>query len=157
MFRSTVTAEPAPVDVVVPADLIPLSVLTLDLPEPSGGWVAYLASRDLEVMTDDIGRPAITRADARQLILEKQEGEARAREVAERNERNAIELDQQFRARLWQGQPWYETPMGVSPAEAWAQAEKDAQPKRTSPLQEALSNSGGLVYHPLPSAPNEAS
>ena len=155
MFRSTVTA-PEPADVVDPSDLIPLSVLALDLEPPAGGWVAYLTNRGIAVMADDIGRTAVSRGAARGLILEKQQGEARRREVAERNERNAIEADQQFRARLWRGEPWYEAPMGVSPAQAWHAAEKDGQPKRTSVLEEALSNSGGLVYHPLPSAPDDA-
>jgi hypothetical protein len=29
------------------------------------------------------------------------------------------------------------------------QADRDAQPKRTTPLEEALSNSGTLTYHAL--------
>jgi hypothetical protein len=40
--------EPAPI-VTPPADLIPISHLALDLPEPPlGGWVAYLSGRDIE-------------------------------------------------------------------------------------------------------------
>jgi hypothetical protein len=29
------------------------------------------------------------------------------------------------------------------------QNDRDAQPKRTTPLEEALSNSGTLTYHPM--------
>jgi hypothetical protein len=57
------------------------------LPEPAGGWVAYLAGRGIEVITDDIGRDAISRDDARLLIAERRAAEARKREVAERQER----------------------------------------------------------------------
>jgi hypothetical protein len=78
MFRTVPVAEPAP-DVKVPADLISLSVLALDLPEPSGvGWAAYLADRGIAIVLDEIGRAAITKADARSLFDERRENEARA-------------------------------------------------------------------------------
>jgi hypothetical protein len=51
-----------------------VSHLALDLGEPPvGGWVAYLAGRGLEVLTDDLGRPAVSRADARQLLDERRD------------------------------------------------------------------------------------
>ena len=55
----------------------------------------------ITVITDDIGRKAISRADARRLLTERRESEARGREAAERQ---AIELDRQWRAQL---ERWY--------------------------------------------------
>jgi hypothetical protein len=152
MFRNTApAAEPAPdVDVVMdPAGLVPLSVLALDLPEPPGGWPAYLASRGVPVLTDDIGRLAIARAEARQLLDEQREAEAHAREVAARQEREAVERDRAVRAALPTGLHWTDIPAGVSAAELWAAHEKDSQPKRRSVLEHALSNTGEMVFHPI--------
>jgi hypothetical protein len=73
MFRSTpADAGAAPADdVMVPAELIPLSVLELDVDPPSvGGWRAFLAGRGVAVVVDNIGRDAVTRADARRLIAD---------------------------------------------------------------------------------------
>jgi hypothetical protein len=153
MFNKTaLVAEPTPVEVAttVPTDLIPLSVLALDLPEPpAGGWTAYLVGRGLEVLTDDLGRLAVTRADARRLFDKRREDEARRREVAERQERQAVEADRAFRAALPKGLHWTAIPDGASAAQVWAQAEKDARPKRRTVLQDALEGGGGLVYHQL--------
>jgi hypothetical protein len=82
-------------------ETIPLSHLELDLPAPAGvGWSAYLADRGIAVVLDDVGRLAIARADAKRLFSERAEGAARAREVAERHERQAVEADRQWRAAL---------------------------------------------------------
>ena len=54
---------------------------------------------------------------------------ARHREAVERQ---AIELDQQRRAQLSPGVPWFMIPAGVSPAQAMAQAGRDAEPRRVS-------------------------
>jgi hypothetical protein len=149
MFRSTVTAPAPPADVMVPSDLIPLRVLELDLPGPATGWLIELDRRSILILTDDIGRLAVSRDDAKQLLAEQRQAEAHAREVAERQERQAIAADREFRAQLYPGTPWYELPPGLSAAEVWAQAEKDAQPKRQSVLQHALSNTGEMTYHPI--------
>jgi hypothetical protein len=150
MFRNTIPdTEPAPVDVMPPAELIPLSVLSLDVDEPVGGWTAYLHGRGVEIVADRIGRSAISAADAKQLLDEQHEAETRQREVAARNEQQAIERDRQMRSRLWGGQPWYEVPHGVSAAEVWAQRERDSRPRRESVLDHALSREEGLTYHPL--------
>jgi hypothetical protein len=67
MFKTAAAAEPI-TDVMDPADTVPLSVLALDLDAPSaGGWHAYLASRGIAVLGDDVGRDSITKADARRL------------------------------------------------------------------------------------------
>jgi hypothetical protein len=157
MFRTT--AQPAHADDVEPADLdlIPLSVLSLDLEAPSSaGWAAYLTGRGIEVLVDDLGRSAISRVDARQLFDEHREAEARAREVVERQEQAAIERDRAFRAALPTGRHWTDIPAGVSAADVWAQAEKDSRPKRVSVLQEALAGEG-MVYRPIRSELDDAS
>jgi hypothetical protein len=128
-------------------------VLELDLAAPVEGWGAFLASRGIEVVLDDIGRLSISRGAARQLFAEKREAEAHAREVAARREREAIEADQQRRAQIWGGAPAVE---GVSAAALMLQADKDAQPKRRSVLQEALAGSETLTYHPLPKLEDES-
>ena len=58
MFRSPPAPDPLPLKVVeVPADdLIPLSHLSLDLPVPPIGWVAYLNNKGVEIVVDDLGR-----------------------------------------------------------------------------------------------------
>ncbi len=111
-----------------------------------GGWRGYLAGRGITVLVDDIGRSAVTRADARRLITERRESEARQREAAERQ---AIKADQQWRAQLSGGIPASLIPACVRPAAAMLQAAHDALPCRLPPLQEALSNSGELTYHSL--------
>jgi hypothetical protein len=148
MRHTTPVAKPAPV-VPAPAGLIPLSQLSLDVDEPSVGWAVYLADHNIPVDFDDIGRPAVSRADARQLLDEQHENEARVREVARRQEQQAIEADQRFRAALPVGVSWYEIPDGVLPVVAMTQAARDAQPKRTTPLEEALSGES-MIFHPLP-------
>jgi hypothetical protein len=109
-----------------PADPIPLSVLALDLGEPPTGWASHLADRDIAVVIDDVGRRAVSRSDARALVTESHENELRLREVGERQEQAAVEADRVRRAALPKGLPWYELPDGVSAAQMWAAAEKDA-------------------------------
>jgi hypothetical protein len=157
MFRNVPVTEPPAADV-APADLVPLSHLQLDLAEPAIGWAAELAARGVEIVLDDLGRASIARADARRLIAERREAEARAAQKREAVEQAAVERDQKFRAQLWGGVRADHMPPGASPAAVMLQADKDARPRRQSVLQEALSNSGGLTYHPLsPTSEDEAS
>jgi hypothetical protein len=150
MFKTAPTTEPTH-KVMVPANLIPISHLALDLPEPPvGGWVAYLSGRGLEVLTDDIGRPAVSRADARQLFDEQREEEARRREVRERQEQAAVEADRVRRASVWGGLPASAIPEGVSAASAMFAADRDARPRRQSPLQHALDQRGRYCLPPHP-------
>jgi hypothetical protein len=150
MFRNTSPAsEPAPVEV-APVDLtIPLSHLSLDVDEPNGGWTVYLTGRGIEVVSDHIGRAAISTADAKQLLDERREAEVRAQEIAMRQESAFVAADRAFREALPKGLPWYAFPDGVSPADAWAQAEKDAQPKRRTLLEDAFAREETLVFHSL--------
>jgi hypothetical protein len=110
----------------------------------------------VEVLTDDVGRRAISRVDARMLLAQRREAEARALEVAKRNEQRAIEADQQWRAQLPSGLPWFEIPVGATAADVWAQHEKDSRPRRRSVLEDALANEG-TVLHSLAPTPDEAS
>jgi hypothetical protein len=155
MFRSTHDSDrPSPEfqspdkETLKPSEVIPLSVLELDLPAPGEGWPTYLTGRGVEVTLDDIGRAAISRADARQLFDEQREAEVRRRERAAQLERQAVERDQQRRAPLGQG---VKIPAGMSYAEAVMQAELDSQtyqPGRRSLVEDLFDNSG-ITFHPI--------
>jgi hypothetical protein len=133
---------------------IPLSVLELDLPAPRIGWAAGLAEKGVDIVTDDLGRLAVSRVDARRLFDEQREAEARKREAVARIEQQAIEKDRQRRAALPQGIPWYEVPLGLTAAEAMVASDpdRDKQPKRRTVLQDAL-DGGGTTMHILPPTP----
>jgi hypothetical protein len=147
MFRSTDTATPPP-DVDTAEPLVPLSVLSLDLPEPPIGWLAYLSSRDIAVVEDSIGRSAVASADARLLISEHRADEVRKAELRAESEKRAVEADQRFRAQLSGG---VAIPAGMSYGEAAKAAELDAQsyrPRRTSLVEDLLSNDG-ITFHSI--------
>jgi hypothetical protein len=152
MFRSAPVAEPPHDEVISTVDKepVPLSVLALDLAEPpAGGWTAYISSRGIPIVEDHIGRPAISSADAKQLLDEKHESEARRQEAIQRNEQRAIAAYEQQRASIWTGLPADSLPVGVTAGSAMAQAALDAQPKRQSPMEEALSGES-MTYHAWP-------
>jgi hypothetical protein len=149
LFKALPTAVP-PV-VADPPDLIPLSVLSLDLDvAPAGGWEHYLTGRGIPIVSDHIGREAIDSADARQLLDERREAEVRRREAIARNEQRAIEADRLHRSQIWQGLPADSLPVGVAPAAAMLQAARDDQPKRQSPMEEAFSGKS-MTYRAWPS------
>jgi hypothetical protein len=154
MFRTAPAAEPAH-DMEVPPDVIPLSHLELDLPTPVEGWTVFLATRGIEVTLDDIGRMAVARDDARLLLTEKRERQAEQARRRKLAEAQAVADDQIRRAQIWQGIPADDLPPGVAPAAVMLQASKDARPKRTSVLQEALAGSETLTYRPLPASAEE--
>jgi hypothetical protein len=154
--KTTPAAEPAPDVEMVPDEvrtpayeLIPLSYLELDLTTPVEGWATFLADRGISITIDDVGRASVSRGDARQLLTEQREAEVRRREKAAELERQAVEQDQLRQAQIWGGIPADMIPIGVSPAQAMVAAEKDARPRRKSPLEHALSNEGGIVFHPI--------
>jgi hypothetical protein len=137
---------------VPPGEPLPLSVLELDLPASPIGWPAYLAGKGIDIVLDDLGRAAVSRSDARRLFEEKRAAEAKAREMAEANERQAIEADLQWRAALPRGAAWYEVPPGVLPVVAMTEAAKAEQPRRRSVLEDALAG-GATVMHILEPQP----
>jgi hypothetical protein len=114
------------------------------------GWTAYLAAKDIEIVTDDLGRLSISRTDARRLFDERREAEARKGEAAAAAEAAAIKADQQYRSTLWGGLPWYELPGGLSPAQALGAADRPAGPRRRPQVMDFLDNpDGGTVFHPI--------
>jgi hypothetical protein len=138
MFK---TPSPLPLKVVeVPADdPIPISVLALDLEAPGvGGWDAYLNSRGIEVIVDDVGRKAVSRADARQLLDERRAAEAHAREVMERREAQLVQQDRLRRASLPTGIPAGMVPDGLRPAEAMMLAGESSAPRAKSVREQLL-------------------
>ena len=140
------------VAVSTPSDLIPLDVLALTLEAPPAvEWATHLNGRGIAVLADDIGRLAITRADARSLISERRDLDARQSEMRKAADQRAIEADQEFRSRLWAGLPAEALPVGVAPAAAMLQASRDAQPRRRTLLDEALAG-GTLAFHPIEDA-----
>ena len=155
MFRSPAVAAPLPVKVEVAPELLPLSVLSLDLPEPSFGWVRYLAGRSIEVVSDDIGRLSVGRADAKQLLDEHREREAQLAQHFAEIEQRTVEADRLKFAQIWKGVSVDRMPSDAAPASVMLQAAKDAEPKRSTPLEEAFSNSQGMTYRPYGPHPDE--
>jgi hypothetical protein len=137
----------------VPAgEPIPLSVLALDLDEaPISGWTVWLAERGIAVAFDDIGRPAISRADAKRLLDAQRQDQIRKQDLAARLEQQAVEADRAWRATLNKGIPWYALPAGVSYGQAVAEAEAAEQPQRVPSRAEWLfGETDTMVYHELP-------
>jgi hypothetical protein len=124
---------------------VALSVLSLDLDPPTTGWPAYLAGRGVPIVEDDLGRPAIARADARLLFEERREAEVRAREAVARND---AQVEAARVASVVPGVPWWEIPEGVSPAQAMAAADKMTRPRRRTVLEDALAGDG-TTFHPI--------
>jgi len=102
MFRSLPSVEQPTTHAVLP-EPVPLSVLELDHPRPGEGWASYLHGRNIPVGEDDLGRPALSRDDARQLLAEQRKAEQRMREVSARQEQQAIEQDRVRFAQIWKG------------------------------------------------------
>lgn len=151
MFKTSApVAEPAP-DVVAspPTEPVPLSVLELDLPAPTTGWLIELDRRGIPIVLDDLGRKSISRADAKMLITEKRENELRQREAAARNEQRAVEADKAWRSQLPVGLPWYDAPVDVLPVVAMTAAARDESPRKRSMVEDLLDRRNTMVFHPM--------
>jgi hypothetical protein len=129
-----------------PVELVPLSHFLLDYLEPTAGIDVLLAQRHIPVVVDRIGRRAIPEEAARVLLAEQAESEERARQAQARNE-----------AKLAAG---YRPPTAGIPAVINADGSamsafdvlRAADPpakRRESVLDHALSNQGGIVFHPI--------
>jgi hypothetical protein len=156
MFRTTAAATAPPAQD-VPLELIQLVSLVeleLSLPAPAQGWAAHLADRNIEIVSDDIGRPSISRSAARQLLAERAEAEERKRQILARVDAAAVEFDRQWRAQLGVGVPATAIPHGMTYAAAAQSLELDGvgyQPKQ-SLVADVLDNSPGvMVFHPIQS------
>jgi hypothetical protein len=125
------------------AELVPTSVLALDVPEPVGGWPG--------VVEDDVGRPSVPREVARSLLAEHREAEARAFRHRQEIEERLIEADAVRRSQIPPGIPLDAVPAGVSPGEWLMLSDPEAQSgRRESVVEHALQRRDGAVYHPLP-------
>jgi hypothetical protein len=158
MFRSSPDIEHTESDTsraraqVDPSELIPLSVLALDLPAPSEGWADFLGRRAIAFVPDDLGRDCIRRQDARRLLDEKRANELRVVKLRQLAEQEAVEADQQFRATIGVG-----VPTSMIPADStYAQAALSAQlndleykPRRVTLMEEIFSNSKEMTVYPL--------
>jgi hypothetical protein len=75
---------------------------------------------------------------------EQLEAEARKREVAERQERQFIEADQQWRSQLNPGVHWLDMPPNIHPAAAMLAADEDSRVSvREQLLQQELAHLNG--------------
>ena len=140
----------------VPAgEPIPLSILELDLPAPPIGWAAGLAEHGISIVFDDIGRRAISRADAKQLFDAQRQDQIRRRDHAARLEQAAVEQDQLRRANLPTGIP--ADPGGLAPVAAMVLAGESSAPRaksvREQLLERELGSGESLVFHSF--APDE--
>jgi hypothetical protein len=135
----------------MPERPVPLSELERDLPEPAAGWVAELGRRGIEIVRDDLGRPAVDRAAARAIFAEHLEQEEAAARRRVEIERRAIEADRVFRASLPSGIPAGQVPAGVSGAQLLMLSDPERQgARRQSVLEHSLANpDGALIYHPV--------
>ena len=156
MFRSTPVDVATAHDVVVPEeDVIALSVLQLDLPQPPEGWAAYLGRRGIAIVPDSLGRDAIGHDAARRLLDERRADELRRARHLAVAEAEAVEADRVKFAQIWRGVDASAIPEGVQPATAMLQAARDSLPKRSSVLEESLSNSKEMSYHAFSAHPDE--
>lgn len=147
MFRNTLPDTERPAQV-MNDEPIPLSVLALDLAEPGDGWTAYLAGRGIKTLSDDIGREAVSRGDAKVLLDEQRALAQRRNEMLAAADAAAEQHYREWRAELFSGIPADAFPEGARPAEAMLAAARGAQPRRESVLETALSNRDELVFHP---------
>ena len=139
-------------------ELIPLSVLELDLPAQDG-WTLDLTG--VTVVADDVGRRSVSRDDARRLITEHRASVARAEERLRRHreeaERRAIEWDREFRAQLHPGLPASMFAPGEDPIQVQVAAELASDPRRRSLREELMDAQFGrsaddekvYTYHPI--------
>jgi hypothetical protein len=153
MFRAAPAVAAVEAPAVEPcAHPVPLAELERDLGGvPPDGWALHLGKRGVVIVPDDLGRDSVSRGDARRIFDERREHEVRKARRLSVVEQEAIEADRLWRASLPKGLPVSAIPEGATYGDVVRQATLDAQPRRVSPLQEAL-GSGTLTYHTLPAS-----
>lgn len=130
--------------------VVPLSVLNLDLPAPAGGWAVELGRRGVVIIEDDLGRAAVPRSVARSLLAERREQEATAARAREELERRVVAADEARRAAMPKGIPVSAVPTGMSAAELMMLSDPFPAERRESVLEHSLANpDGALIYHPV--------
>lgn len=92
--------------------------MKLELDEPFGGWPAFLKSRGVPILRDDLGRQALDRADFARLIGERNESERRHVDEERRRAEEAAEAASRPRAPI--GVPALD---GATPFESMMAAE----------------------------------
>lgn len=84
-MRKQSDIEPIEAETAVCCQTIPISHLQLEFDKPFSGWEAMLDAHGVEVVVDDVGRPAINRQALSELIAERTQRQDRlARESQER-------------------------------------------------------------------------
>jgi hypothetical protein len=157
MIRKSTVAKAAEAltETADPADLVTLADLATEgfgygspyVTTPRDAIDALARQLADDIVIDDIGRRSVSRSAARALFTERREAEARQREAQRRRE---AELEEQPLSNpIRGGVPCDQIPDGVLPASAMLQAARDAQPKRRSVLEQALTNDDGITYHPV--------
>jgi hypothetical protein len=155
MFRSTPIDVATAHDVVVPEeDVIALSVLALDLPQPPEGWAAYLGRRGVAIVPDSLGRDAVGHDAARRLLDERRADELRRARHLAVAEAEAEAADRVKFAQIWRGVSADAFP-DARAGDVMAEAARDSLPKRRSVLEESLSNSSTMTYRPYGPNPDE--
>jgi anti-sigma factor RsiW len=124
--------------------------LERDLGERPLGWVAELDRLGVEVVEDDLGRPAISRSSARAVYAEARAADARAARRRAEIERRVIAADEARRAALPKGIPAGAVPAGMTAAELLMASDPFAATRRQSVVEHALEYPGGAtVYTPV--------
>jgi hypothetical protein len=111
-----------------------------------------ISAAGIKVQLDDIGRLSVSRSDARALIAERRESEQKAREAAEAADRWH---EDQRRASLRPGVPWYEVPEGMTAATFMGLGDRPGSRRQTLTADVLFSNPDDLEFHPFPSAEDE--
>jgi hypothetical protein len=136
-------------------DLVPVSHLSLDLPDQSD-WHAYLAGRNIEIVEDAIGRASITAGAARMLIAEERQREQLRQDQLARIEAEVVAADELRQARIFRGIRADDIPVGMSAAQYMMAGDPDLAPQRKSAVAEFL-DGDSMTLHPIYGPAQEAS
>jgi hypothetical protein len=137
------------------ADLVPVSHLSLDLPDQSD-WHAYLAGRNIEIVPDASGRASITSGACRVLIAEARQREQLRQDQLARIEAEVVAADELRQARMFRGIRADDVPVGMTAAQYMMAGDPDLAPRRKSAVAEFL-DGDSMTVHPIHEPAQEAS